>query len=325
MNNITNFPNGVSSFGIPVYPYSNLIHVGSTTLNDSDSITGETHYWVNGNFGMDGNDGLSPQTPKKTMAAVFSRLNSGDIIHFNGNITEQLTTPVGIFDVTIIGEGNSPRNADAFADNNGYTAATWKFPTSPTAATPILKVIQQGWRFMNILFTGSLSATPLVQVFRDGGAGDSERDASHAQFIGCRFDGGGPIGLQQSGGCAFIQVYNCLFARFTTAAMNSVTGAGIGTLLNWNIVGNRFFDNISHIILPLSGGNIWGNTMGNFTTSSISLLNGVGNNVVSQNYLFGTYSASGGYVRAASTDNWAGNMTADSGVATAPWTLADPA
>jgi len=143
-NNLTNFPEGASSFGIPVVPYSNLIHVGSTTERDSGNVTNQQHWWVNGNFGSDGNDGLSPASPKLTMANVFTLINSGDIIHFTGNITEQLTTPAGIFDVTIIGEGNLPRNADSFDTNNGYTAATWKFPASPTAATPLLKVQQQG-------------------------------------------------------------------------------------------------------------------------------------------------------------------------------------
>jgi hypothetical protein len=323
-NQLTNFPSGVSSFGIPVLPYSNLIHVGSTVDNGTTNIQGDTHWWVNGSTGSDGNDGMSPSTPKLTMDAVFDRLNSGDIIHVNGNITEQLTTPAGIFDVTIIGEGNLPRNADAHTGDNGYTSATWKYPSSPTASTPLLKIQQQGWRIVNMLFSGSLSSTPDVLLFRDGGAGDAERDASHAQIIGCRFDGG-VTAIQDSGGCAFVQIQNNLFRGFTGDAINNVTGAGIGTLLCWNITGNRFFGNESHIDLTLSAANIWGNTMGDFTTDSINLSGGVGNNVVTQNYLSGTYSAVGGYTRAAATDQWAGNITPDAGVATAPWTLADPA
>lgn len=320
----TNYPNGLTSFGIPVVPYSNLMHVGSTTDSDTNIVMGNTHYWVNGNFGSDGNDGLSPQTPMLTMTAVFAKLNSGDIIHMTGNITEQLSTPVGIFDVTIIGEGNLPRNADAFDTNNGYTAATWKFPTSPTAATPLLTIRQQGWRLYNILFSGSLASTAHVLLFRDGGAGDAERDASHAHIIGCRFDGG-VVGVQDSGGCAFVQIQGNLFRGFTTAAINAVTGAGIGTLLCWNIEHNRFNGNTNSVILPLNQGTVWYNMFGNFTTLSLSLTGGSGNNKVTQNYLTGTYSVAGGYVRAAAADEWAGNMTADAGVATAPWTLADPA
>lgn len=321
---LTNYPNGLTSFGVPVVPYSDLIHVGSTTENNTDIVGGDTHYWVNGNFGSDGNDGLSPQTPMKTMSAVFDKLNSGDIIHVTGNITEQLTTPAGIFDVTIIGEGNLPRHADAHTENNGYTAVTWKFPSSPTAATPLLKIQQQGWRLVNILFTGSLANTPHVQLYRDGGAGDAERDASHTHIIGCRFDGG-VVGVQDSGGCAFVRIESCLFRGFTTAAINAVVGAGIGTLLCWNIEHNRFKDNTNHIILGLNQGTVWHNDFGNFTTMSLDLNGGTGNNTVTLNYLTGTYSIAGGYRVAAATDSWGANMTADSGVATAPWTLADPA
>lgn len=324
MDSLTNAPNGYSSFGIPVLPYSNMIHVGSTTMNGISQVVGDTHWWVNGNTGSDGNIGKSPQTPLLTMAKVFTLINSGDIIHVNGNITEQLTSPAGIFDVTIIGEGNLPRNADLHTVNNGYSAVTWKFPSSPTASTPLLKIQQQGWRIVNMLFYGSLTSTAQVLLFRDGGSGSSERDASHAQFIGCRFDGG-VLGLQDSGGCAFVQINNCLFRGFTTTAINAVTGAGIGTLLCWNITGNRFFGNTSNVILGLNQGNVTGNTFGPFTTTSLSLSGGTGNNVVTQNYLSGTYSVAGGYTRAASSDQWAGNMTADAGVATAPWTLADPA
>ncbi len=320
----TNFPNGVTSFGIPVLPSNPLVHVGSTTDSDTSDVTGETHYWVNGNFGSDGNDGRSPGSPMKTMAAVFLVINSGDIIHMTGNITEQLTTPAGIFDVTIIGEGNLPRNADSFDTNNGFTASTWKFPSSPTAATPLLTIQQQGWRVYNILFSGSLSATAAVQIFRDGGAGDSERDGSHAQIIGCRFDGG-VNGIELKGGPNFVQVLGCAFRGFTGKCIMTTTGAGIGTNLNTVIQGNRFFNNTNAIVAALNQSTIIGNVMGVFTTLSISLSGGTGDNVVTQNYLSGTYSAAGGYDRAAASDQWAGNITPDSGVTTAPWTLADPA
>lgn len=321
MSNITNFPNGVSSWGVPALPYNSLIHVGSTTQSDTSNIKVETHWWVNGNFGSDGNSGQAPDAPRLTMASIFtdSQFSSGDIIHMTGNITEQLTTPAGIFDVTIIGEGNLPRNADAFDTNNGYTAATWKYPSSPTAATPLLKIQQQGWRLVNILFSGSLASTPDVLLFRDGGAGDSERDASHAHIVGCRFDGG-VTAIQDSGGCAFVQIVGNLFRGFSGDAINNVTGAGIGTLLCWNIENNRFASNDVHVDLPLSNGVVRGNVFGSFTTASVDLSGGTGSNVVTLNYLFGTYSNVGGYT-AGTNDEWGANMNSIAG----GWTAADPA
>lgn len=306
----TNFPNGVTSFGVPVIPNVSLVHTGSTTNNNGTNVMGSTHYWVNGNFGLDGNAGTSPQTPVKTMARVFAMINSGDIIHMTGNITEQLTTPAGIFDVTIVGEGNLPRNADAFSTNNGYTAATWKFPASPTAATPLLTIQQQGWRVFNVLFSGSLTSTAAIQLFRNGGAGNAERDASHAHIVGCRFDGG-VIAIQDSGGCAFVQIVGNSFRGFTTAAINNVTGAGIGTLLCWNVQGNRFNNNATAIDLSASQANIWGNIIGLFTATTgfgIDLTGGAGSNIVTMNYLSGDYD--GDYV-AATADEWAGNYSQD--------------
>lgn len=319
----SNYPNGVSSFGIPVLPYPGIIHTGSSTLSDTANIVGNTHYWVNGNFGSDGNSGLTPQSPKLTMAAVFALLNSGDVIHFTGNIAEQLSTPVGIFDVTIIGEGNLPRNADSFDTNNGYTSATWKFPSSPTASTPCVKVLQQGWRFVNILFSGSLASSAYIQLFRNGASGDDERDASHANIIGCRFSGG-VNGIEFNGGPNFVQLVGNIFNNMTTGIMNT-TGAGIGTNGFTLLQGNRFAGCTNNVVLPLNASTVKENTFGPFTTTSLSLSGGVGNNMVSLNNFAGTYSIAGGYVRAAASDQWAGNITADGGVATAPWTVADPA
>lgn len=319
MSNLTNLPNGLSSFGIPVYPYSNLIHTGSSVRNGESNAIGNTHYWVNGNVGSDGNDGLSPQSPKLTMAAVFTALNSGDIVHVNGNITEQLTTPAGIFDVTIIGEANLPRNADTHTTSNGYSSATWKYPASPTAATSLLKIQQQGWRIVNILFSGSLTSTPDILIFRDGGAGNAERDGSHTQIIGCRFDGGVDA-IRGSGGPNFVQIINCAFRGFTTTAISNVTGAGIGTNLNWLIQDNRFHDNVNHVVVPLNQSTVMGNIFGKFTTTSLSTAGGTGSNVITLNYLSGTYSISGGYTGSAS-DEWGANMNSIAG----GWTAADPA
>jgi hypothetical protein len=322
---LTNFPNGITSFGIPI--------VGG---NNAPFKPYATYYFVDGNNftqnASDGNEGTSPEEPLSTMARAFAILlskasggsgGSGSVICFIGNITEQLTTPAGVFDVTIIGCGNSPRNADLHTTLGGYSAATWKAPSSPTASTPLLTIQQQGWTFMNFLFGAAPAATPSVDLFRDGGAGSAERDASHAAFYGMRFDGS-PIGIRANGGPAFITIANSLFARATTTAIANTTGAGIGTNLNWNIINNRFFDNVNHIVLPANQCTIYGNTMGNFTTMSIDLQNGIGNNMVWGNLLTGTYSIAGGYRAAAATDNWAGNYSNDAGVTTV-LTQADPA
>src|SRR4051812_35457516 len=72
-----------------------------------------TTYYVDTNSGVDTNNGKSWSSAFLTMAKAFSVLVSGDRIVFVGNVREQLTTPVQVFDVQIIGAGNRPRHADS--------------------------------------------------------------------------------------------------------------------------------------------------------------------------------------------------------------------
>lgn len=315
---MTDFPNGISSFGIPVSPFGSLIHNGSTT-DDGGAVTrGNKHIWVHGNVGGDGNDGLSPARPLRTMAAAFNVAGSGDIIHFNGNITEQLSTPAGVFDVTIVGEGNQPRHSDAHTNNNGYSSATWKYPSSGgSASTPLLIVQQQGWKLANTIFDGPASAAA-VQVFRDGGAGDSERDGSHIHVVGCKFVAG-QNHIEFKGGPSQVVIENNLFFGATGDSITDTVGAGIGTDNYFRIVGNHFHNNESHIDAPLNYASIVGNIFGKKTTTGIDLTGG-SENVVTMNSLYGTYSIAGGYT-AGTNDEWGGNFNSLAGGVTA----ADPA
>lgn len=302
---LTGSPGGITPFPAPID--SGL----------SASVFGE-RWFVDGNRGADGNTGRDRNQPLRTMAEAFTRISSGAVIEFRGNITEQVTTPVGIFDVTIIGCGNRPRHADAHTGYNGYSAATWKSPSSPTAATPLLKVLQQGWRFFNILFSCPTDAAG-VQLFRDGGAGDAERDASHAHFLNCRIDGG-QDGIQIIE-TAFVRVEGCLFRGQTGVAIKSTAGSGVATPLLAQITNNLFMNNANHIVMASNQGFIYRNVFGKFTTMAIDLSAAGGDNIITDNYLSGTYSIVGGYKKAAASDEWAGNFNTLAGGIT----TADPA
>lgn len=302
-SNFSNAPNGLSSFGIPV-------------IGGAPSIFGK--YWfVDGNRGAAGNSGKSPDSPLLTMAAALARVASGDVIYFRGNIAEQVSTPVGVFDVTIIGAGNQPRHADAHTTNGGYSAATWKTPSSATAATPLLTVRQQGWRLVNILFDGPDDAAA-VQLFRDAGAGDAERDGSHAHVIGCKFVAG-QNHIEFKGGLSQVVIEQNLFFGATADSLLETVGAGVGTNNFFRILNNRFHNNESHIDVGLNYASIVGNVVGKFTTAGIDLRTG-SENVVTQNALYGTYSNVGGYW-AGTNDEWGGNLNSLSGGVTA----SDPA
>jgi hypothetical protein len=296
----TNFPNGVSAYGAPILP----------NLNPWAQV-----WFVDGNQGKAGADGRTPQSALKTFTELFAlttnfrTLKSGDVVFVRGNINENVTTPAGVFDVTVIGAGNKPRHADAHTTNGGFSAATWgKSPAS--SSTPLIKVQQQGWKFMNILFECPNTSSG-IQFFRDGGAGDAERDGSHGMVVGCRFDGGvngGQEGIEASGGPNFLRIEDNLF-RGLDAGIKSTTGAGIGTNGWWEILDNRFEQNVRHINVDMDRGFIKGNISGAFTTAGFDLAGGtVGLNHIHGNYLSGDYDA--GYV-AGTSDDWAGNYSMD--------------
>ena len=303
---ISNFPNGVSSFGVPLFG-------GGPIWKPYGKV-----WFVNGGAGglASGGSGTK-ERPFSTMDAAFDRLGSGDTIVFKGNIREELTTPAGIFDVTIIGAANQPRHADAHTTNNGYAAATWKTPASPTAATPLLIIQQQGWKLMNILFDGPSDAAA-VQIFRDGGADDAERDGSHAHICGCKFVAG-QNHIEFKGGPSQIVLEQNLFFGATADSILDTVGAGIGTDNYFRIMHNHWHNNESHLDAPLNYASIIGNIFGKKTTDGINL-GGGSENVVGGNYLYGTYSIAGGYT-AGTNDEWGGNFNSLSGGVTA----ADPA
>lgn len=288
-------------------------HVFKSTVRHRGPVTFEggvigmrpaADLFVDGNQGDDDANGSAWSRSMRTMAAAFAVVRSGATIYWRGNIREQINTPAGVFDVSVVGVPTRARHADAHSTNGGYSASTWKLPAVPTADTPLVRVRQQGWSFINGLFVPG-AAQVAIDVFRDGGAADLERDGSHCWIQGVRFDGAG-IGIRANGGPAFVGIEDCRFRGMTTGIAN-ITGAGIGTNLGWEIIDNRFMDNTNHLVVPLSQAMILRNVFGKFTTKSIDLVGGVGNNEVHGNYLAGDYD---GYV-AAANDEWAGNYSMD--------------
>lgn len=219
--------------GIPRNP-----RLAGVKRGTSASVVGKEWY-VDALNGSNSYSGTSWDKPYLTMAKAFTVVQSGDVINFVGKIREQLTTPVQVFDVTIRGGPNRPRHADAApAPTGGSSASTWTTPSSPTAATPLVKVLQQGWTFENVLFAGPTDAA-CVLLFRDGGAGNAERDASHAEFHNCRFASGASA-VEQSGGAGHVGMYGCFITSMTAAAIKHTGGAGIGYPIRFELVGNRF-------------------------------------------------------------------------------------
>ncbi len=269
-------------------------------------------YFVDTVNGLDTNDGKSWATAFKTMAAALTAVATNGRIYFRGDVREELTGSNLKFDVTIIGCGNRPHHPDLPSAGANPGAACWRPPASPTTATPLLKVRGRGWRFINIMFDCPVDAAA-VKLERNALSDAAEFDASHAEFIGCRFDSG-LIGIENNGGCGFVMVEGCRFMRLTETGGAGIkcTGTAVAAPLNWDIHDCIFMNNASHILSSMSYSNLYRNQFGRFTaTLSVDLYNqpsaGQGEyNIITENYLSGTYNAA--TYPAGSNNEWAGNQ-----------------
>ena len=283
---------------------------GSTVASSLDykvaagDPTGTTWY-VDAYDGSDSASGLNWANAFLTMGNALGSVASGDTIRFRGKVTEHLTTPVQVHDVTILGAATRPRHADAQpADPTGRShGASWQPPASAT--TPLLKIIQQGWVVANILFDAP-AAGPCIQLSTTGGSGDDERSGGHATIVGNRFCNG-ETGIEDDGGTYHSLVAYNLFDTLTYGYNCISTGSDIPT--NNLYKGNEFMNNTNHFTSSQRRSVLKGNTFMKHTTDSIDLQANSGQgeyNAVVGNFLGGTYTNEGGYT-AASNDEWMGN------------------
>jgi hypothetical protein len=210
----------------------------------------ETQFWyVDGTNGNDAGKG-SLDSPFQTFAPfeydsanATSILHNGDVIVMSGVVRDQFTAPQDVFDVTIIGAANQPRQATDSGTPTGG-GATWLAPTSPTAATPLLTLREQAWKIVNILF-GAETDAACIKLHRTEVA--AAMDASHVQILGCYFVAG-DIGVEDYGGCSNVRIEGCTFYNLTNAI--EVTNQGIAIPNKWLVKDNRILgDSITNGIV----------------------------------------------------------------------------
>lgn len=303
----TNFPNGVSSMGVPVFGANQAVFGAS--------------WFVDTERGSDGNSGKSTTKAFLTMSKALTTANTGDTVYFTGDVREELTGSNLKFDITIVGCGNNPHHPDLPATGYRSGAATWRPPASPTATTPLIKVRGRGWRFVNILFDCPVDAAA-IYLERNASSGTDEYDASHASIIGCRFDAG-KVGIENAGGASFCTVRDNLFRGLSESGGAGIkcTSTSVAVPLAWRIEDNRFANNASHILSSMSYSTIKGNAFGRFTaTLSVDIddqpsANQGEYNTIWGNYLSGTYGATA--YPPGSNNEWAGNFNSLTGGVTA--------
>jgi hypothetical protein len=264
-------------------------------------------WFVDAAQGTNGN-GRSPKQAFRTMKQAFDVVGSGDVIYFVGKIQEQLVTPENVFDVTVVGCGNRPRHADATPTGGNYATATWAAPAVPVAGQALCRVIQQGWRFVNILWEGSAGCASLEFV-RNDASGDAERDASHAEVLGCRFAGvNSTDSAIKFGATSYTEIVNNVLIKGNDfqGCATAITEHSAGLQYRCQITDNVFISNTNDIVLGGYFLHVIGNVMSLAPTSCLKLDGGTGSNQVHGNYLPGTY-ADGTLYKAGTNDNWNGN------------------
>lgn len=265
-----NFWSGLKSFanrgglvnGLNPNLVGNVWYVNTNTVSSRGSI------------GADGNNGKSPTTAFATVARAFTFLKSYDVIVIDGVVKEQVVAPLGVFDVTVMGAANLPRQATNAGVPTGG-GAYWTAPASPVALAPLLELVEQGWVIRNIAFT-PVASGPCIQGTR---AEDSVHpDPSHLLIDGCLFIGSvgvvaGQIGFQDSGGLSDVVITNCRFQSLATA-IKGIAGAGIAIPLSHVYNGNYFNQNTNDIVIGSSYGRIENNDFKNTTTQKVDLTAG---------------------------------------------------
>lgn len=222
--------------------------------------------------------GKSWATAFASMTSLDSVLGDNDTIMLSGVLRQQWTAPLGVFDVTVIGAANKPRQATSGGVPTSG-GAYWYAPAAPVAVTPLLTLREQGWMVYNICFQAHTDAAA-IRLQRAESA--TYPDPSHAIIMGCYFVNG-KYHIEDNGGCFNISIIGNTFRAATTTAIVSVSGAGIAQPSQYRIEDNYFILNVNAIIIGLDYSTITRNRFSRTTMQVVKIDGGVGYNHIVQN------------------------------------------
>lgn len=248
-----------------------------------NSIVGGVDAWVRPQTGNANSADGSYDNPYVTMAAAAAAAEDGDVIGLEGVLREHFVSPLGLNNVTVVGLQVTPRQATTDGTPNGG-GATWLSPSTATNTSALIRVRGQGWTLQNIYFNNSATSNGCVQPFTDGDP-PAAADGAHLLIDNCILTGAA-YGVYASGGTNFVTIRNSTlfgFSGASDAAIAQTVGAGIGTLLGWQILNCRIYGNASNIVMPFNQAVIKGCTITNGTAANINLTGGTAPNYVQQN------------------------------------------
>jgi hypothetical protein len=191
-------------------------------------------------------DGKSWDTAFKTMAEALAVVESMSDIYVLGVVTEQVTAPLGVYGVRIIGCANGrPRHGTSGGVAVPGNGAEWTTEAVPTNAA-LLELREQGWEVHNILFVPE-SGCGAIKLHREETA--TYPDASHFIMRGCKVIGGGAqvgLGIDDSGASYHIEVSFSEFVNLEYAYHASGVGIAAPSAHLW--ADNLFYSNKHDIV-----------------------------------------------------------------------------
>ena len=307
---LTNFPNGITSFGVPV-----LGGGGPGGLVAFNNV-----YFVDGINGSDGNSGLDVSRPFATIQKAVNTVVHRDAIivlpHVAAGVDydETVTTPLN--NATSGNAANLVTLMGASATIYGQDAPMI-FPN--TGAGNCLVMRAPGWRISGITFAVPTTSTMCIQLnLAQAAQTDNTSYAPHTQIDHCRFRGlvAAGVGIQFTGAPHDVRILNNVFDEFTD---NCIECPNSSTALpNRCLVVGNYFMNFTHgINMPLRGfnnslilNNIFAEGQSNTIVTIIDITGGTGN-TVSGNVFPGDYSTASARFGAGTSDEWAGNYSSD--------------
>lgn len=225
----TNYPHGITSFGIPIYG------------NGQQDISGST-YFVDNNSGSDSNDGSSFEKAFKTLAKAAA-VSNVDIARGSDRWARR-NTIYYCADTETADLVAFPDKCDVIGVGS-YDANT--MPGITGNHVPVNSG-NYGTRFFNIKFMAPADATPIVTL---------ASTTSGCQFINCWFTAKPTttIGIQATAS-PFLKVIGC---RFDGAFVTSYITFGAGEAGGTEIIDCRFTDSAaSGIVVNASTTYLWG-------------------------------------------------------------------
>jgi len=327
---LTNFPNGISSFGVPI-----LGGAGGTGL-----VAFKKVYFVDKQYGNDGNSGLSVDDHSfRTIQKALDVVRDSDSIIVLPSTTydEQLTTGMAAGHPTAV--PNAPAGQGRYVTLMGASNTKWAYDSpsiyNASGDTACLVVNSPGFRVSGFRFIGDSGSpiciyAPIGQAAATAGTSFSAGVQIDNNFFNGSVDNCTGITMQA---VMYFHIFDNLFDYFPTATSPAIANAsgGFSTYPRGYIQGNVFSNCAGCIVAPYASTLISNNMLMDSHVNPITkgiVLTGGNSNTVTLNHLGGAAYGSTMYV-GATGDNWIGNLTSDKTATNildeVPWTSGSPA